>query len=124
MVERSFRGSGNKRGELSPPKTTSSSANSVPEAVPIIATRKVTALRRFVPQGLSIEPTGLQDVRSYINNVGCPPTKGHIVTPIVKEPVKKHQRIRNSGEIYGGTSKKSLRSAREKAKRTNRRESQ
>src|SRR3989344_6083270 len=123
MRERFSGGSGNRKGDLKPPKTNSFPAHS-PVEEPIIQNSNVPKLSKFVPLGLSIEPTGLQDVRSYINNVGCPPTPGHIVTPIVKEPVKKHQRIRNSGEIYGGTSKKSLRSAREKAKRTNRRESQ
>lgn len=109
MVER-FRGSGNRRGDLNPRKT-----NSFPAHRPIedslIETSTIANLRRFVPLGLPIVENGLQEVKSHINNVGCPPTPGFLVTPVVREPVRKARRVRNDGEIGGGTSKKSLQNA-------------
>ena len=116
MVERSFRGSGNRRGELNPPKTNSFPAHR-PVEDPLIETSTIANLRRFVPLGLPIQQNGLQEVKPHTNNVGCPPTPGHKVTPVFIEQVKKSRRVKNKGDIGGGTSEKSL----SKAKRQNRR---
>lgn len=110
MRERFSGGSGNKRGDLNPRKTNSFPVHR-PVEVPIIETSTIANLRRFVPLGLPIEQSGLQEVKPHTNNVGCPPTPGSLVAPIVREPVRKARRVRNEGEIGGGASKKSLQNA-------------
>lgn len=116
MRERFSGGSANKRGNLNPPKTNSFPAHN-PVVEPIIQTNTIAKLRRFVPSGVPIERSGLQEEKPHTNNVGCPPTPGHIVIPVVRVRVEKARKVRNKGEIGGGTSEEALQRAKKNQKR-------